>query len=257
MAAQPGTFCWFECASTNPPTAKAFYAELFGWTAVDVPMPGDAGGTYTLFKVGEKDVAGLFELGGPQFEGVPSHWMTYVGVADADETAARATTLGAEVLQPPIEVPGVGRLALFADPTGAHIAIFQPGAHDGTDAEVANLGWSELHTTDKEAAKAFYTQLFGWNAKEDPSGHYTEFQVGDRSIGGMMAIPDAERSHVPPHWLVYALVGDCDASMDTAKRLGGKTLLAAQDVPNVGRFGVVSDPAGAAIALIKLTGSHS
>ena len=74
MAHAPGSFCWFECGTKNAATTKAFYSGLFGWDSTDVPMPGDAEGEYTLFKVGDGDVAVLYELAGPQFEGVPPHW---------------------------------------------------------------------------------------------------------------------------------------------------------------------------------------
>ncbi len=252
MAHTPGTFCWFECGTTDAAVAKDFYTELFGWDAVDVPMPGDTGGTYTLLQVDGADIAGLYELAGPQFEGVPSHWMTYVSVDSADESATRAESLGATIVQAPMDVPGVGRLAFFADPTGANIAMFQPGDHPGTDPDKTNLGWAELHTPDPEASKAFYTELFNWSAKEDPSGEYTEWQVAGNSIGGMVAIPP-ERQGIPSHWLIYASVSDCDETLARAAEMGAKTIVPGQDVPNVGRFGVIADPTGAAIAVIKLT----
>lgn len=254
MAHAPGTFCWFECGTTDLAAAKSFYTKLFGWNAVDVPMPGDMGGTYVLLKRGDADVAGMYELSGPRFEGVPSHWMTYVTVTDVDAAAARAETLGATVVQAPMDVPGVGRMAFLQDPTGAHFAIFQLGEHPGADPEATNLGWGELHTRDIAAARSFYTELFGWGAKEDPSGEYTEFQVDGRSIGGMMAIPPERQDHVPPHWLLYGMVEDCDATLAQARELGATVLAPATDVPGVGRFGVIADPTGAAIAVIKLTG---
>jgi predicted enzyme related to lactoylglutathione lyase len=252
MTNPSGSFCWFECGTTDAAAAKNFYTKLFGWTAVDVPMPGVEGPPYTLLKVGEADIAGLYELAGPMFEGMPSHWVTYVGVDDADATAARAETLGGAVVQGPMDVPGVGRIAFVRDPSGADIAVFQPGEHRGTDPEKTNLGWSELHTPDTEAAKAFYCELFDWGAKEDASGQYTEFQLNGRSIGGMMEIPSAQRAFRPAHWLPYAMVEDCDATMAKAGKLGAKVLMPARDIEHVGRFAVLADPTGATIAVIKL-----
>ncbi len=155
MAHAPGTFCWFECGTTDAAAARDFYTKLFGWGTVDVPMPGDTGGTYTLLQVDGADIAGLYELVGPQFEGVPSHWLPYVSVESADESAVRAEALGATIVLAPMDVPGVGRLACFADSTGANIAVFQLGEHPGTDIDKTNLGWAELHTPDSEASKAF------------------------------------------------------------------------------------------------------
>jgi len=196
----------------------------------------------------------MYELSGPDFEGIPSHWVTYVAVEDADASTARAKSLGATILNGPMDVPGVGRLTFLTDPTGANIALSQMGAHPGTDTRATNLGWGELHTGDVAAAKAFYTQLFGWTAKDDPSGAYTEFQVDGRSIGGMMAIPPERRQYVPPNWLIYAMVADCDATLGQAVELGARVIVPAQDVANVGRFGVIHDPTGATIAVITLTG---
>jgi hypothetical protein len=252
MSNPPGSFCWFECGSTDADAAKAFYTQLFGWSAVDVPMPGMEGPPYTLLKVGDADIAGLYQLTDPQFEGVPSHWMTYVGVDDADGTAKRAETLGGAVVQGPMDVAGVGRIAFLRDPGGANIAVFQPGEHRGTNPEKTNLGWSELHTPDTAAAKTFYCALFDWGAKEDASGQYTEFQVKGHSIGGMMEIPAAQRAFRPANWLPYAMVDDCDATLARAEKLGANVMVPARTLEHVGRFGVLQDPTGAAIAVIKL-----
>ena len=252
-----GSFCWFECGSTDAAAAKSFYTQLFGWNAADVPMPGDMGGSYTLFKVGDEDMAGLYPLSGPQFEGVPSNWTTYVNVDSADEIAERATTLGATIVTPPMHVPGVGRIAFLQDPTGAHIGLFQPGEHPGSaqpGSVEGAMGWSELATRDTEKAKAFYTELFNWGAKVDDKGPmpYTEFQVGGESIGGMMAMTP-QHGEAPPHWLPYVLVDDCDLSAAKVTQLGGNILVPPMDVPNVGRFSVFTDPTGACLAIIKLT----
>lgn len=254
MADSPGSFCWFECGTNDVATAKLFYTQLFGWDATDVPMPdGGGGGAYTLLKVGGEDIAGMYELAGPMFEGVPPHWMSYVHVEDADAMAVRAESLGATMIMPPFDVPGVGRISFFADPAGAHIAIFQPGEHAGA-AAASPLGWVELHTRDTAAAQSFYTQLFGWTAKTDPSGHYTEFQVDGRSFAGMMAIAPEQQGKVPDHWLPYAMVDDCDESLERATGLGARVVVAAKDIPDVGRFAVIGDPAGAHLAMINLTG---
>jgi predicted enzyme related to lactoylglutathione lyase len=58
---------------------------------------------------------------------------------------------------------------------------------------------------------------------------------------------------VPPHWLIYFTVNDCDGDVARANRLGGKTVVPPMDIPSVGRFAVLADPAGATFAIIKLT----
>ncbi|MGD8375450.1 MAG: VOC family protein, partial [Acidobacteriota bacterium] len=219
----PGTFCWFECGTTDAADARAFYTELFGWEAAEVPMPVEGGGTYTLFRVEGKDVAGLFPLSGPQFEGVPSHWSTYVAVEDADESVRRAASLGGRALVPPLDVPGIARIAVVQDPTGASISLFQAGGHAGAaplGPAPGTFGWSELATRDTVAAGAFYSGLFGWKRKADAGGlPYTEFQVEGRSIGGMMPLTE-HHGDAPPHWLPYVMVADCDVTAGRAGDLG-------------------------------------
>lgn len=257
----PGTLCWFECGSTDAAASRGFYTSLFGWTAAEHPMPGeDCEGTYTIFGLGEGEVAGLYQMSGPQFEGVPSHWSTYVAVEDVDATAGKAEGLGGKIVAPPMDVPGVGRIAFIQDTTGARIALFKPGEHPGAAQAGMVPGtfcWSELATRDTKGAEAFYTSLFGWTAKSDQGEPlpYTEFQVGGQSIAGMMEMTPAH-GEAPPHWLPYVLVEDCDASAARVTELGGRLLVPPTDIPEVGRFSAFMDPAGAVLAVITLRLEH-
>ena len=251
-----GTFCWFECGTTNVAAAKSFYTGLFGWSSFDVPMPGDMG-MYTLFRIGDKDVAGLYEMKGPHFEGVPPHWTTYVKVDDVDGSAAKAESLGGKIAAPPMDVPGVGRMAVIADPTGAHISLFKPGEHAGAAAspEPNHFGWSELATTDTGAAREFYGKLFGWGAKVDDNTEmpYTEFQLNGVSLAGMMPLTP-QHGDAPPHWLPYVVVSDCEATAAKATKLGATQIVPPTHIPDVGPFSVFADPAGAVIAVVQLGG---
>lgn len=246
----PGTFCWFECGTKDAAKAKSFYVQLFGWEAVDVPMP-DGKGSYTLLKVDGEDIAGLYALTGPMFENVPSNWATYVAVEDVDETLRRGTALGGTSMMEAMDVPGVGRIGFIQDPTGAAIGIATFDQHPGTSSK-GPFGWSELATRDTDRAKAFYSELFNWKAKPDPKNPYTEFQVGGRSIAGMMPMMP-QQGDTPAHWLPYVMVDDCDRIARKAGELGARTLVPPMDIEGVGRFTVFQDPAGAALAAIKLT----
>lgn len=118
--------------------------------------------------------------------------------------------------------------------------------------------WNELGTTDVEAAKKFYTELFGWKLKE---GHvapmiYHEIMVGDQAVGGMYQM-GPEFGGAPSHWVPYVAVDDVDASAKRVEELGGKVCVPPTDIPNVGRFSVVNDPTGATLSLIKLNMPHS
>ena len=260
MAHAPGTFSWFECGTTNAAAAKKFYTSVFGWTAIDKPLPGDMEGQYTMLKKGDADVAGLYEMSGPMFEGVPSHWMTYVTVDDVDEKATKAAELGGKVIAPPMDVPEVGRIAFLEDNTGSKFGLFKPGAHKGA-AQLGPLdgtfGWTELATRDTAAAKVFYSGLFDWKPKDSeiPGMPYTEWVAQEQSVGGMMEMTP-EHGDAPPHWMPYVFVDDCDAIMAKVDAGGGTTLVPAMDIPNVGRMGVFMDPTGAALAVIKMEHSQ-
>jgi len=111
--------------------------------------------------------------------------------------------------------------------------------------------WYDLVTTDPEAAKSFYTQLVGWGTTVfDGAGEpYTMWTNGESPIGGVGALPeDTKKAGAPPHWMGYVLVSNVDETLAMAKELGGKVLVPGMDIPTVGRFGIVSDPQGAAIA---------
>jgi hypothetical protein len=118
-----GLFAWDELMTDDVDAAKRFYGDVVGWSTADMAM-GD-GFTYTIFQAGDVQVAG----GMPKPEMAPrAAWVVYAAMDDVDASTARASELGATVLQAPFEIPqGIGRIALIADPTGAAIGLFQPG----------------------------------------------------------------------------------------------------------------------------------
>ncbi len=116
-----GSFLWDELIVSHSGRAKNFYGKVIGWGTR--PMDGRSKGAYDLFTHNGHDCGGLFPKGGT---GMPSCWMTYVGVADVDKAAAQAQSLGATIVKPPFDVPGIGRIAILADPTGAALGIYRP-----------------------------------------------------------------------------------------------------------------------------------
>ena len=246
----PGSFCWVELGTTDQAGAKAFYQSLFGWDVADMPMgPGE---TYTMFKKAGQDAAAGYRLR-PDQKGVPPHWQVYVRVASADAAAAKAKELGGTVLAPPFDVFDAGRMAVLQDPAGAVIAVWEARRNKGLGVvdEPGAFCWAELMANDLGRSAIFYKSLFGWGSKDDP--RYTEWTLGSRSIGGMMKI-QTEWGDVPPHWLVYFQVEDCDRAAEKAKGLGAKVEMGPQDFPGVGRLALLGDPQGARFYVIKLTG---
>ena len=118
--------------------------------------------------------------------------------------------------------------------------------------------WNELATRDAEASKKFYAELLGWTFK---SGQveavvYNEIRVGERAIGGVYQM-GSEFGDAPSHWMAYVAVDDVDASAKRVEELGGKVCVPPTDIPNTGRFCVITDPNGATLSLITLTGALS
>ncbi|MDY7108102.1 MAG: VOC family protein [Planctomycetota bacterium] len=114
--------------------------------------------------------------------------------------------------------------------------------------------WNELMTPDAGAAKRFYGELLGWTSEDMDMGEmgtYTLFRKGDQHVGGMMPMVGDCWEGVPPHWMSYVAVDDVDASTKKAEQLGGKVCVPPTDIPNVGRFSVITDPTGATISLFK------
>jgi predicted enzyme related to lactoylglutathione lyase len=209
-----------------------------------------------MLKQDGKDVGALYQLS-PEMvtQGVPPHWMSYVSVTNVDESAAKAKEAGATLMKEPFDVMDVGRMAVVQDPTGAVFCLWQTGRHIG--AGVYNLPnsfcWNELATSDTEKAGQFYSKVFGWTRDVQQFGPmtYTTFRNNGRPAGGMYK-PSPEMGNIPPHWLVYFSVDDCDAKLKQANDLGARTIAPPMDIPDTGRFAMLQDPQGAAFAIIKL-----
>jgi hypothetical protein len=253
-----GTFSWVELGTTDVNGAKRFYGELFNWKGDD--MPAGPGMTYTMAKLGDHHAAGIYELGKEMRQmGIPPHWMSYISVTNVDDVSKKVAGLGGKVMKEPFDVMDVGRMAVIQDPAGATVALWQAKAHPGAGVvnEPGSLAWNELYTSDVDACVKFYTSLIGWKTESmdmGPMGTYTLFKRSegkDTNAGGMMKMPPNMQG-VPPHWLAYFAVADCDASTEKVKKLGGKVLMEPMDIPDVGRFSVVMDPQGAAFALFKM-----
>jgi predicted enzyme related to lactoylglutathione lyase len=246
----PGSFCWIELGTSDQDAAKHFYSSLLGWGATDNPM--GTGDFYTTFDLRGRKIGGGYNIS-KLMPGVPSHWMLYVCVEDADAIVAKAKAAGGKIPCETIDVMEYGRMAVLQDPTGAHISIWQPKSHPGfqVEREAASMCWADLMSPDQEKAKNFYHQVFGWELDpgQDNSG-YLHIKNGNDYIGG---IPPARHRppNAPPHWLLYIQVESCDASTGKASDLGAKVMFAPMTMENVGRWSIIADPQGAVFSLFE------
>jgi predicted enzyme related to lactoylglutathione lyase len=246
-----GNFCWVELGTGDSAAAERFYGRLFGWQSREGQV--GTGAPYTLLSLGSRDVAGLYELSQAQVtRGIQPHWLSYVRVVEADRAGELVRVFGGSLLSGPTEIPEMGRMAVVADPAGAIFALWQAGRHRGSGL----LGvpgapcWNELLTPDPLAVEPFYKGVFGWEAEVGLGlGDYKIFRNGEQSAAGLASLSG---EGVPPYWLSYFAVEDCDASVAVVRDQEGSVLVEPEEIPTVGRLAVVADPQGAVFAIIRL-----
>ena len=249
-----GTFSWPELASKNTNDAKKFYSALFGWTYDDQDMGEN--GVYSMILSKGAPVGAMYTQQKEELaNGVPPHWNSYVTVENVDASAAKVKQLGGQLMMEPFDVFDLGRMVAVRDPQGAAFCLWQAKKHIGAHVlgDPGALVWTELLTKDSNAAVGFYTKLFGWNTQQMPSPTgpaYTVVKVGENGTGGIMQM-GPEFGNMPSHWYPYFSVEDCDSVAAKAKGLGAQVHVPPTDIPNTGRFAVMSDPQGVHFAIIK------
>ncbi len=117
-----GDFIWEELLTSDPEAAAAHYAKVLGYDVEAVDM-GEIG-KYRVMKVAETGLAGIMAM--PPGVEAPPHWLPYIKSDDVDASLAKALELGGKTLMPPMDIAGVGRVCVLADPLGAAIAVFKP-----------------------------------------------------------------------------------------------------------------------------------
>jgi uncharacterized protein len=270
----PGVTCWVDVEMPDPKAGTEFYGGLFGWSFED--KTPDQPFHYFEATLDGFRVAAV----GSQMERAqaPPAWNTYVRVEDADATARAVKDAGGAVLLDPMEIPGAGRMAVFADPQGAQIRIWEPAEHTGAQLvnEYGCWNFSGLSTTDTDAAASFYGAVFGWEIGGGSDG-WSFFRVpgygdflerkdpdlrkrlakaqgpeGFEDVTATMGSMEGQPAGTPPNWGVTFSFEDPDAGAERAKELGGKVLAEPFDVVPV-RMAVLADPQGAVFTIAKYT----
>lgn len=263
----PGVPCWIDTEHPDPQAAVAFYGGLFGWQFAQRGKP-DADANYLVATLHGRDVAAI-GVTRPSTSPSPL-WNTYIGVDNADAAVARVRDAGGTVISEPFDLSSAGRIAVYADPSGATFRVWQSGAMKGAQAvnEPGSWNFSELNTDDPEGARRFYGPVFGWEFDEVDLGPTTgimvrlpgyadfleQFDPGIRQrhsdFGAPPGYSDCVAWIMPladgasPFWSVTFTVDDTDAVAARARELGGTVLVEPQDIPPV-RSAVIRDPQGA------------
>lgn len=118
-----GQFCWNELATNDVHKAKEFYRKLLGWEFKDIQSDNM---TYTLIRAKDNECGGIWQIPKEQHEHIPPHWMSYILVDNIQEMLEQAIKHGATEVKGVTQAGDMGHFAIIMDPTGAHIAFWEP-----------------------------------------------------------------------------------------------------------------------------------
>jgi hypothetical protein len=247
-----GSFIWYELLTPDPDAAAAFYGDVVGWTAASAGQPGV---DYRIFSAGDTQVAGHMKLpDGAEAAGMRPGWLGYIGVDDVDSAVAGIEAEGGKVHMPAMDMDGVGRMALVADPQGVAFYVMRGASEEPSTSfepmEAGHCQWNELSTPDQDGALVFYTGRFGWEKGEvmpmGEMGGYQFIHHHGGMIGAVMTAPPGRR----PAWKFAFGVADIDEAAARIKAGGGTIDYGPVEVPG-GAFAIMADdPQGAAFMVV-------
>ena len=252
MTVTTGVPCWMDLLTSDTGRAREFYGRVFGWTAAEASP--EFGG-YFMFSTDGAPVAGCM----PVMPGmdIADVWGTYLATPDAQATLVAVAEHGGTVRVPAEPVADLGTQAVFEDPGGARIGIWQADTFPGFGligtGKAGTPAWLELHARDYAGAVAFYRDALGWAPKvmgDTPEFRLSAIEDGRQTVAGIMDaagyLPEGER----PSWDIYVSVADTDKTLALAAELGGRVIQEGMDTP-FGILGAALDPMGARFKVIS------
>ncbi|MFF8269916.1 VOC family protein [Streptomyces sp. NPDC016562] len=254
-----GAPCWVDAMFTDVEGAKAFYGDVLGWTFGEASTEY---GNYTQAYSDGKAVAAVV----PPMPGAdaPSQWCLYFASPDAAATAEKVTSAGGEVLMGPMQVGAFGTMLIAKEPSGAVFGVWQPGEHKGFEkmGEAGSYAWAEVFTREPDKADDFLAKVFPYAAQQmdpgdDPETAGMDFKVfslggAGNVVLGRMKMGEEFPPQIPSYIQIYFGVPNCDEAVEKTKKHGGKLHFGPMDSP-FGRFAAVTDPQGAAFAVIDMS----
>lgn len=261
-----GQFVWHDLMSTDHKAATSFYQRLFEWDLEVVDM-GKPIGNYTMFKSEDTTLGGVVPMD-PSY-GNPSHWISYISVADVDAACAKIKALGGDVPYDPFDIPNIGRTAVASDPTGAYFSPYKDNdeAYEPPAPRVGLFTWHELMSTDIEKAKPFYMEIMNWDLDSmdlEESGTYWMFNTKrhenddrspeSRAVAGAIQMPAKAGKEAASNWLPYVAVSDVPKVASEAKALGGSIYVPPTKIeePTNVHFSVLAGPDGSMFGIVEV-----
>jgi predicted enzyme related to lactoylglutathione lyase len=246
-----GKFVWYDLLTDDVPAVKKFYGGIFGW---EFKRTDNADDTYTMILNRGKPIGGIIHVAeARKVKG--EQWLSYLSVSDVDEAARLAKKRGGTVVREPFDLKNRGRVAVVTDPQGSIFVVVRSTSGDPVDSEPAIFTWlwTELFTSDVNAAAGFYSELADYEVGDMDTGvrvPYYVFETADTPRAGMLAIPE-QWENVKPNWLPYIRVDDPGALVKKVEALGGKVLLAPDPKVRNGSAAIIADPTGGVLAIQK------
>lgn len=245
---QYGKFVWADLVTNDLPAVKRFYGELFAWE-----FEGGDKARFNLITHMGKRIGGLVYSERLDEKVSESRWLSYLSVPDVDRATDYILQNGGIIHRTPWDLKNRGRISVIADPQGAIFALLKASEGDPVD-ERPRFGeflWTELLTTDDDAAVLFYKKLVGYdlevrNPREDVNYHILKKDELPRA--GIIKSPWPE---VKPNWLPYIRVEDPRAVVEQVEKYGGRVLLEPHPDIRKGSVAVIADPTGAPVAVQK------
>lgn len=260
MANPAGSFIWYELMTPDPDLVSPFYGAVVGWRISEPDPRRTDGKDYRMIGRSDgKHAGGVLRIT-PDMGGAPTRWLPYMSAEDVDGKLAAITADGGKVWLPPMDIPGVGRIALVSDPQGVPLYVMRPtpppGVPDMTSDVFSRHGqqrvsWNELASPDLEASKRFYAAHFDFEFKESmnmgPMGDYCFIDHHGQRLGAIMQRQDERQ---PAAWLFYFGVPSVAAATTAIAANGGTVLMGPHSVPGGEWISVATDPCGAAFGVV-------
>lgn len=245
----PGKFVWADLVTDDVPTARKFYARMFGWTFREV-------GNYSLAANDERPLGGMFQRAKPANSDAKPRWFGYVSVSSVTRAEKAVIKAGGKVLAAPKTLPQRGDQAVFADPEGAIFGVIKSQGGDPLDfqPDVGDWVWIQLLSRDGKKAAEFYRAVAGYEVVENTAtNRLSDYVLTSKGFArATVRTLAAEGEPVQPNWLPFVRVKNVTESVALAKELGGKVWLEPRAELFNGKVAVVADPTGAAIGLLEL-----
>lgn len=245
----PGKFIWGDLVTDDVPTARKFYAQLFGWSFRDV-------GNYSIAANDERPLAGMFQRPKPANGEAKPRWFGYISVPNVSKAQKVVTGAGGKVVAAPQKLPARGEQAVFTDPEGAVFGVIRSQGGDPMDfqPDIGDWVWIQLLSRDGKKAAEFYSAVAGYEVVENTAtNRLSDFVLTSKGFARatVRTIP-TDGEPVKPNWLPFVRVKSVAESVAKAKELGGKVWLEPRAERFNGKVAIIADPTGGAIGLLEL-----